>query len=178
MRFLSLAVLALIASGCATSPKNSNPSDEAVAAAVANSSEARDVASGRCLFDLDEAEGRRIKLYFRKARSFNSDDHGLVMRLPPFYKKMIAHYMNQSRSTPGGFNAAMVREYLSGDGGFVQRIVWGRGSNKRTFMNVSHYPGHNHYGTIYETTNNTAVPVAQINDGDFERCTIPAGFPR
>lgn len=144
----------------------------------------RDVAqaNGVCIFELDEAVARRNGIYYRKDISFSSDEARVAFtRLNPFYKQLIAQYMGYYQqgmnegvsNVPRPTDPKLMEMWLRGDGGFVQRIVWGKGAGRKTFVNISHYPGDNHYGMIFQIgAGGIGTPVLAINDGDFYDCKV------
>lgn len=176
-----LAVLGLGLAGCST--MNSQASADPHPAPTEDKM-LRDVAQagGVCIFELDGAIARRNGIYYRKEISFSSDEGRVAFaRLNPFYKQLIAQYMGYYQqgvnegvsNVPRPNDPKLMDMWLNGDGGFVQRIVWGKGQGRKTFVNISHYPGDNHYGMIFQIgPGGHGTPVLGINDGDFYDCKV------
>lgn len=174
-----LAVAGLSLTGCST--MNSQASADPHPAPTEDKM-LRDVAQagGVCIFELDESVARRNGIYYRKEISFSRGEGKVALaRLNPFYRQIVAQYMtiynslsrNTSLTNPN--DPRLFEDWLDSDGGYIQRIVWGKGQGRKTFVNVSHYPGDNHYGIIFQIgPGGQGTPVLNINDGDFYDCKV------
>ncbi len=139
----------------------------------------REVARARtpdCLFEIDPSEARDYGLSCRKGFSYSSGDTEEALKMPEPYRGYVQHFMSEK---PGGryarYDRRLVDAWLQGDGAYVHRIIWGKGPARRVFVDVSHYPGDNHYGVIYEINGNQLTPVASIEDSEIVGCKVRPG---